>query len=854
MYRNLFYNYTDEEMILYTWDAQGNRVTERHTYHPYYYVDTSGEPDAYSIFGSPLKKRVFRKQFDRLRSIKDGGATRIYHNLPCDQQFLIDHFGLQNATPDFMKFLLRVYFLDIEVHSRGGFPTPKEAKDKINLITFYDTQSKMFYSWGLEKDYVPDRPDVLYVKCATEAELLEKFLQHWEKNYPDVFSGWNTEFFDIPYIINRIKRVLGEEHANRLSPVGRIFEKQFMGPFGKPSTKWVIYGMSCLDYMELYKKFTMEKRESYKLDAIAEIEVGMNKVKYKYSNLATLADEDWQEFVKYNIVDVDLLVHLDTKLNYIQLTRKLAYTGLTPLEAALGTLSVVTGCIALKALEEHEHVIPTFEDEIEGEIEGGYVREPIRGLHDAIVSFDANSLYPNTMITLNLSPETKLGKIVEKTDNEVRILGVSGKEYTLSTEKFIHFIKNEVVAISRAGVMFTQKKKGLVPQIIEKLYNERVGIKKELKESKKAQSAFKKDTPEYKEWQTKVDQFNVRQHTIKILINSMYGYWANKFSPLGDTDLARSITLTGQAVAKEAAAISERFVKEVHKVDTKDPIVIAGDTDSIYISVNPVMKANNWAVAKDGKVTPEMYKVCNDLEEYLSTNITAWAKRALNTIDPRFVFKRETVCDTALFIEKKRYVAHVLDDEGLQTDKFKYVGVSVVTTSVPKKLKPFIKTVAENMLRTKSLNETNKVYAKVYEDYKALNVEDIATTRGISDYDSYANECDGLRVVKGMPVHVKSAYYYNMMLDQFNIADKYEKVASGDKIKWYYCLPNRFKIETMAYKEYLPAEIKECFPIDTETMFEKVIGSAVNILYTAANWPVSTPNNQQTTNLLDLFS
>lgn len=853
MYRNLYYNYTDEEILLYTWDAQGNRVTERHTYHPYYYVDTSGEPDATSIFGGPLKKRTFRKQFDRLRSIKDGGAVKVYHNIPCDQQFLIDHFGLQNATHEFMQFMLRTFFLDIEVHSKGGFPTPKEAKDKINLITLWDTLTKKFYSWGLEKDYTPERDDVIYVKCDTEAMLLELFLQFWEKNYPDVFSGWNTEFFDIPYIINRIKRVLGEDHANRLSPVGRIFEKQFMGPFGKPTTKWVIYGVSCLDYMELYKKFTMEKRESYKLDAIAEIEVGMNKVKYKYGNLATLADEDWPEFVKYNIVDVDLLVHLDGKLNYIQLTRKLAYTGLTPLEAALGTLSVVTGCIALKA-KEIDQVIPTFIQESDVEIEGGYVREPVRGLHDAIVSFDANSLYPNTMITLNLSPETKLGKVVEKTATDVRILGVSGQEYTVTLERFAQFIQHEQVCISRAGVMFTQKKMGIVPQIIETLYNERVGIKKELKDAKKHQAEYKKGEVKYGEWQTKVDQYNVRQHTIKILINSMYGYWANKYAPLSDPDLARSITLTGQAVAKEAAAISERFVKEVHGVNTQAPIVIAGDTDSIYISVDPIMKHNKWAVAKDGKVTPEMYKVCNDLEAHLSVEITAWAKRTLNTKDPRFVFKRETVCDTALFIEKKRYVAHVLDDEGLQTDKFKYVGVSVVTTSVPKKIKPFIKSVAETMLRTKSLTETNKVYVEMYEKYKTLGVEDIATTRGITDYDKYATDCNGFQVIKGMPVHVKSAYYYNILLDQFGIADKYEKVRSGDKIKWYYCMPNRYKVETMAYKEYLPEEIKASFQLDVEKMFEKVIGSAVNIFYGAANWPISTPNSQQSTNLVDLFS
>jgi hypothetical protein len=334
----------------------------------------------------------------------------------------------------------------------------------------------------------------------------------------------------------------------------------------------------------------------------------------------------------------------------------------------------------------------------------------------------------------------------------------------------------------------------------------------------------------------------------------MYGYWANKFSPLGDQDLARSITLTGQAVAKQAAALAEDFVKNVYKIDTKDPVVIAGDTDSIYITVNSIIKAKGWKVAESGKVTPEMFKVCEELDKHLNDGITVWAKKALNTHDSRFVFKRETICDTALFIEKKRYVAHVLNDEGLDVDKFKYVGVSVVTTAVSKQLKPYIKSVAETMLKTKSLNETNKVYSEVYEKYKGLKVEDIAAPRGITDYEKYADQCNGFQLVKGMPIHVKSSYFFNMMLDMHNLSDRYEKIGSGDKIKYFYCMPNKYRIESFGYKEYLPDEFKEIFKLDYETMFEKNIGSAVEILYNAAGWPCSSPNNQQSVNLLDIFA
>jgi DNA polymerase elongation subunit (family B) len=853
MYRNVYYDYTQGEIVLYTWDGEGNPVTERHGFYPYYYIDTAAaKPDAISIFGGGLKKKEFKKQYERYKSVKDSGAVRIYHNLPCEQQFLIDWFGSQNSTSDFMKFKLRILFLDIEVYSKAGFPTPKEAKEIINLITIYDSYKKKYITWGLEKEFTPERSNHEYVSCSSEKALLENFLNYIENNRPDVLIGWNSDGFDVPYIINRIKRVLGEGQAERLSPVGRIYEKEYVGQFGMRATRWIIYGLTVLDYLELYRKYTMEKRESYKLDYIAEVELGKNKIKYKYGNLATLADQDWAEFVRYNIVDVELLVQLDEKVCYIELTRKLAYTGLTNLESATGTIQVVTGAIAIEA-KAMGQVIPTFIKDSDQEIEGGYVREPIRGLHDAIVSFDANSLYPNAMISLNLSPETKIGKIVEKTDTDVRILSTTGREYTLTIEKFTQFLKSEEIAISRAMVMFTQKKKGICPIILDRLYSERVDIKKELKTAKKKLGNLIKNSKEYNELSTKVQQLNISQHTIKILTNSIYGYWANKYSPLGDVDLARSITLTGQAVVKHAATLAEEFVKNVYNIDTKDPIVVTGDTDSIFVSVNPILKDKNWVTAKDSKVTSEMYKVCEELEKHLNEGITVWAQKNLNTKDSRFVFKREAICDTALFIEKKRYVAHVLDDEGIPVDKFKYVGVAVVTTTISKEVKPYIKKIAETMIRTKSLKETNDVYNEAYEKFKSLKIEEIAMPKGIKNYEEYANQCDQFKVALKMPGHVKSAYFYNMFLDRLNITDRYEKIMSGDKIKLYYVMPNPYKIKCMAYKDILPPEMQEIFKVDIETMFEKAIGSSAEILYNAAHWPISSPNNQQNVNLLELL-
>ena len=226
-----------------------------------------------------------------------------------------------------------------------------------------------------------------------------------------------------------------------------------MGQFGKEQTRWYINGVSCLDYLDVYKKFSVGLRESYKLDSIAELELGEKKVDYGNTNLSSLADEDWQTFVEYNVQDVNLLVKFEDKLRYLSLLRMLAYVGLTPLESAMGTLSVITGAIVIKG-HEKELVIPTFVKDVSdtGKYEGAYVGEPQRNFQEAIVSFDANSLYPNTMITLNLSPETKVGTITEKNETHVHIRHVSGKTFKLSHEKFLEFLKQENISISKAGL------------------------------------------------------------------------------------------------------------------------------------------------------------------------------------------------------------------------------------------------------------------------------------------------------------------------------------------------------------------------------------------------------------------
>jgi DNA polymerase elongation subunit (family B) len=740
-----------------------------------------------------------------------------------------------------------------------SFPNPQDPDHPINIITTYDTITKKFYSWGL-KPYTAKSSDVVYVACKTEEELLRKFVDFFSKDYPDILSGWNSEFFDVPYVINRVRKVLGEEAMQRLSPAGSLRSRTFMGKYGREQVKWHIEGLSCVDYLDIYKRFCQTLRESYKLDAIGEIELQERKVDYGDQNLTELADGDWDTFVDYNIQDVNLLVRLEQKLQYIQLLRMIAYAGLTTFEGALGSLSVITGLCSIRARLKDKR-IPTFVKDVkEGtKNEGAYVADPQKGFQEHIVSLDANSLYPNTMITLNLSPETKVGKIVSSTDKDITIKHVNGQTFTLNHDKFASFVKQEEIAISRAKILFTQKEKGIIPDTIDYYYSKRVEVKKQLTKAKKKLLTLEEETQEYKDLQVEVDRLNIRQHTIKILMNTVYGYFGNKHSPLGDDDLANSITLTGQAVIKESNRILTEYIKANTGLSDKElqenSPIIYNDTDSSYISIKHLVKAKRIPVFdKDGNVAPEYYKAVEEIEDHLNKEIIVWGKSSLGSKDCRLVFKREAIADVGLFLAKKRYVLHTLDVEGIPGKKFKYTGVEVVRTTMPAPIKPYVKKIIETMLLTKDYTATNKIFNETYEIFKGLPLEDIAFVMGVKGYEKYANRCSGFETVKGMPKHVKAAYYHNILLDRFGIERKYEKMASGDKVRFFEVKkPNSFGLSVVGYKYYYPKEFQSVFEIDYEKMFEKIIYSVIERFYEAVNWTVKKPGNDAQIDLFDLL-
>ena len=620
MYRNIVYDKSQNQVILLTWDDDGRRITRELSYSPYLYLETKQDTGVESIFNTSLKKKMFQSPTHRYRYLKDLTTTRVFENIRWDQQFLVDLYQSRCKDDDFNQHPLKTWFIDIETYSPGEFPVPEKANDAINVITIYDTITKKFTTWGT-KPLTRDIENCDYTHCSTEKEMMQKFLHMISIDPPDILSGWNSEFFDIPYIINRIARLFDEDTCHRLSPVGTIYPRTIRTQFGREAVRWFIDGVSCIDYLDVYKKFSIGLRESYKLDAVAERELGENKVDYGNMNLSQLADEDWQTFVEYNVQDVNLLVRMEEKLRYIELLRMLAYTGLTTFESAMGTLPVITGAAVIAAREKNK-ILPTFirRDE-SGQYEGAYVSTPQKGFQHGIISFDANSLYPNTMITLNLSPETKVGKIISQTDEDITIHHVSGRRIVMKHAKFFEYVQKEKIAITKAKFLFSQKVKGIMPEIVDRIYQSRVDIKKDLRVCKLRLNEISADSDEYDDLQTRIKHLDIKQFTLKILINTVYGYFGNKYAPLGDPDIARSITLTGQAVIKQSNKILQRYVRE--KCDVLDDYnpVIYNDTDSSYITIDKVMKHIGHDFHKGTIITQEAKDAAKDIEDYLNVEI-----------------------------------------------------------------------------------------------------------------------------------------------------------------------------------------------------------------------------------------
>jgi len=695
-----------------------------------------------------------------------------------------------------------------------------------------------YYIWGLgdydiEKSYMKTHR-VVYNKYATEADLLINFITHWSQpsNVPDVVTGWNTRFFDVPYLVNRIHKLLGEAYVKRLSPWGMI-ERRDITTMGRTQTAYELKGISNLDYLDLFKKFgySYGPQESYKLDHIAHVVLGEKKLSYEeYGNLHTLYKHNHQKFIDYNIKDVELVDRIEDKMGLITLCMTMAYKGGVNYNDTFGT-TTIWDTIIYRKLHENNIVIPFIEDKVKTFYPGGYVKEPQVGIHENLVSFDLNSLYPSIIMQYNMSPETIADGEITNVDIE-QILTRSQRP------------NNKGKALAANGQYFNTQKVGIIPMIIDEMYQERVGIKADMIQAqKKLQKVDKNDKQELYAIERKISIAENRQVAIKILLNSLYGAMGNKYFRFFDQRIAEAITLTGQLTIRWAEYALNAFLNRTMQTTSFKDYVVAIDTDSLYVSLDDIVNKFNPKNPIDF-----LDKIASDTLETVLDKSYADLYDMLGGVSNRMVMKREVIADRGIWTAKKRYILNVQDNEGVRykEPKLKVMGIEAIKSSTPEPCRDALKELFK-VIMTSNEAQVQQSIEQFKNYFKTLPSDEIAFPRGVSKVKEYKD--NNTIYKKGTPIHVRGSLLYNKQLHDLALTKKYAQIQNGDKIKFLYLrTPNPIKENVIAFPDYLPEEFNLRKYIDFELQFQKTFLDPIDPILDAVGW-----NSKEVASLEDFF-
>lgn len=858
-YRNCYFDRKQSTIHLWHYNDDGEPIKSEYYFKPYIYLPTTNAAQMVGIDGVPLIKREFEKEKERRRFVENYKGT-VYYNLPPTQQFLLDTFYHKDIS-EMTEHSLRTFFFDIEVIA-DEFPTASESKFPITSITIYDTLTKKYYVWGIKqydhwscKDHLTniEPEEIVYEYCINETSLLSKFVKFWRKNFPDVISGWNSSTFDVPYIVGRIDKVFGEGKSSRLSPVDNVYGVEKVNPkFKNLYTDFTISGIAHVDYMFLYKTFTPGERESDGIDYVCWDELGYGKLEYGDMSLKDLYDQDWNKFINYNVWDVKLIVDLDEAKRYLEIAKFSAFSGFCNLDKAFGKTSIITGVLAKQSLDEGK-IIPVQSDGEKEDIPGGYVKQPEKGLVQSFLSFDANSLYPSNIITLNISPETKMAKVVKKQDDQLTIYLFKERKYISIPKKELNsYIKEQGWSMSASGVMFDQSYQSISSRFCDSLYTKRKTVKDKMFGLTQTRDTFEKDSPEYKKLDTQVKQLDVEQYLYKILLNSTYGSFANRYFSLYDIDCAKSITTTGQAMIKQAEKIINTCIVDEWKVEEKDRIVMI-DTDSCGITVEDIIKKLGISILdNDGNITPEFTAVENRISHVLNREINIWAKDKLNSHDSRYFFKRESICPKAMWTGKKHYIMYIVNKEGVKMNKFKYSGMQIAKSTFSKEVKDLCKQIAEIIMLERDQSVADNKIFDLFDAFSEIPVNVAAVRGGIKVLSKWEGMNDGLIPAKGTTFQAKCAIWHNELLKLLNIQNKYRRIENGAKLKIIMLEDNKYNIPSIAYQDELPEEFG--LKMDREKMFFRVIIKNLQPIYDAMEWTMPHPRIRYESTLEELFA
>ena len=789
---------------------------EKINFGPTLYALSKQQTDFKTLQGQNLKPITFTS-IDAARRFRKDIATQnspIYGLERYHYQYINKEFPKQVK---WSKDLIKIFTLDIECGCENGFPEVDNPIEELLCISVKNQSNKQIITWGVGK-FTTDRTDVTYIECKDEKHLVMEFMKFWLKNYPDVITGWNTKFFDLPYLMNRIKLLVGHKVASRMSPWNLISSEQIIIR-GRTNTYYTLYGIAMLDYLDLYKWFIPARQESYRLGFIGEVELGETKRENPYGIFKDFYTKDFQKFVEYNIQDVEIVDALEDKLGLIDLSLTFAYETKVNYNDIFSQVRVWDTLIANHLMKKNICVPPREEHSKDTKYEGAYVKEPKLGMQKWVVSFDINSLYPHIIVQYNISPEKILG---------VNSSGVSVNKM-LSKKTPLEFLKDKDACIVPNGAMFKRDSQGFLPEMVEKIYKDRIVYKnRELK----AKKLYQKEPT--KELAKEIARCHNIQWARKIALNSCYGAIGNQYFRYYDVRQASGITTAGQFIIRFIENKVNDYLNKILKTENTD-YVIASDTDSIYVCLEPLVKqvCNGKS---DDEVCDFLAKVCdNKLEPFIAKQFKELSDYT-NAFKNAMVMAREVIANKGIWVAKKRYMLNVLDEEGvrLSIPKLKIMGIEAIKSSTPQVCRGKIKE-AIKIIMSKSESDLHIFIADFKKEFMNMSAEQISFPRSCNNMRKYGSSKDVF--IKGTPIHVKGALIYNHQIKEFQLQNKYPYIQEGDKIKFIKLLQaNPFKFDVISYVTQLPKEFNLQKYIDYEIQFEKTFLDPMRFILNSIGW------------------
>jgi DNA polymerase elongation subunit (family B) len=817
--------YTNVQMVgndfLVRGYENGKSFTTREQYSPTLFVPSKKRTKYKTLDGKyvqSIKPGTVRECREFYRTHGEVEGFDIYGNNRYIYQYISDKYPEREIEFDINK--IKLVTIDIEVKSEKGFPTVQACDEEMLCITLQDYATKRILTFGVGP-YHHNDPMIKYVQCSDEYDMLQHFIKFWSHDPPEVVTGWNCQLYDIAYLAKRITRVLGEKACKKLSPWGLVTHEEIYLQ-GRAHTVYDIGGVTVLDYLDLYRKFTYKAQESYKLDYIGEVELG--KKKLDHSEFDTFKDfytKAWNKFVDYNIQDVRLVDALEEKMKLIELAVTMAYDAKVNFTDVFYQVRM-WDMIIYNDLKRKGIVIPPKKDESKSEkYAGAYVKEPKPGIYDWVVSFDLNSLYPHLIMQYNISPETLLD---ERYPN-VSVDKLLNEEVDLS--------ELEGVTVCPNGAMFTTEKQGFLPKLMDKIYSERVVFKKKMIKAKK-----KYEKTPTKELEREISRCNNIQMAKKIQLNSAYGAIGNNYFRYYKLENAEAITLGGQFSIRWIENRMNKYMNKLLKTQEVD-YVIASDTDSIYLHMGPLVDA----VYKGREKTIEgivsfLDKICEvEFEKYISSSYEALANY-VNAYEQKMFMKRETIAERGIWTAKKRYILNAWDIEGVRfaEPKLKIMGIEAVKSSTPAPCREMIKK-ALTIIMSQTEDDVIDYIAKMRSDFKKLEPSLIAFPRSCNNVDKWESKFSIYS--KGTPIHVRGALLHNHYIKKNVLESKYSYINNGDKIKFcYLSKPNPIRENVISFQGELPTELGLNNYIDYTLMFDKSFVEPLKAVLDAIGWSV----------------